>query len=266
MSKNLSIIVVPHDNAKTWNLKFSYRLLYVFMAMAVVLGAVIAVFLFTYGKVLIQAENSATLSRENRELKHQAAQMDSLRLELINLQAMSIQIKRMLGVDLSVADSMLVANLSPVAKSPAISADQHAEAVGTDEQRMMLEAMPSMWPIKGYVTRGYRITGGDKDPNFHSGIDIAAQRNTPIQAAAEGVVVVSKFDQTFGWVVEIDHGYGIGTLYGHNTRNLVNVGDRVARGKTIAFVGSTGKSTAPHLHFEIKKDGVPVDPNEYLLN
>jgi murein DD-endopeptidase MepM/ murein hydrolase activator NlpD len=67
-------------------------------------------------------------------------------------------------------------------------------------------------------------------------------------------------------MIEIDHGYGIYTLYGHHSRNLVNVGDRVARGGTIAFLGSTGKSTAPHLHFEIRKNGIPVDPKEYLLN
>jgi len=97
-------------------------------------------------------------------------------------------------------------------------------------------------------------------------MDIAAERGTPVLAAAEGVVETSRFDETYGWMVEIDHGYGIHTLYGHCTRNLVNVGDRVTRGKTIATVGSTGKSTAPHLHFEVRKNGVPVNPSDYLLD
>ena len=77
---------------------------------------------------------------------------------------------------------------------------------------------------------------------------------------------LSGFDETYGWMVEVDHGYGIRTVYGHNARNLVKAGDRVTRGTTIAFVGSTGKSTAPHLHFEVRENGVPVDPRKYLLN
>ena len=96
--------------------------------------------------------------------------------------------------------------------------------------------------------------------------DIAAKRNTAVQASAEGVVTKSEWDEAYGFVVVLDHGFGLTTLYGHNTRNVVKVGDRVARGQTIAFLGSTGKSTAPHLHFEVRKNGVSVDPREYLLN
>jgi murein DD-endopeptidase MepM/ murein hydrolase activator NlpD len=140
------------------------------------------------------------------------------------------------------------------------------EGVAEHEQRAMLDALPSIWPVKGYVTRRFRVTGGESNPDYHPGMDIAAERGTPVLAAADGVVEASHFDETYGWMVEIDHGYGISTLYGHCTRNLVNVGDRVTRGKTIATVGSTGKSTAPHLHFEVRKNGVSVDPEDYLLN
>jgi murein DD-endopeptidase MepM/ murein hydrolase activator NlpD len=97
-------------------------------------------------------------------------------------------------------------------------------------------------------------------------MDIAAKRNTPVRASAEGVVTESGWDETYGHLVVIDHGFGITTLYGHNSRNLVNVGDRVDRGQTIAFLGNTGKSTAPHLHFEVRKNDVPEDPRKYLLN
>jgi murein DD-endopeptidase MepM/ murein hydrolase activator NlpD len=266
MAKHISLIVVPHDDSKTWNFKFSYRLMYTFFILLLILVLVILVFVFNYGRVLYAAQQTSRLRAENRKLEYQAAQIDSLKLELINLQALSIQIKGMLGVGLSREDSLLVANFSPAAKSPAVPSDETGEGVGMREQRKMLDAMPSLWPVRGYTTRGFHITGGEKSEDYHPGIDIAATRNTPIKAAGEGLVVTSTYDDTYGHVVEIDHGYGIYTLYGHNDRNLVNVGDRVARGDPIAFLGSTGNSSAPHLHFEIRKNGIPVDPKKYLLD
>jgi len=264
--KTIDIMVVPHNKAKTWTFRVSYRLVYTFVTLtSLFLLAVIAV-IINYGHILVAAERGALLGRENARLRFQVAQVDSLKLELLNLRAMSIQIKGMLGVNLSVDDSLLVASLSPDVKSPTIGAEDVGEYAGAREQEVMLEALPSMWPVRGYVTRGFHTTGGEKNPTYHPGMDIAAERNTPVRASADGVVETSRYDETYGWLVEINHGYGIHTLYGHNTRNLVKVGDRVTRGITIAFVGSTGKSTAPHLHFEVQKNGVPVDPREYLLD
>jgi murein DD-endopeptidase MepM/ murein hydrolase activator NlpD len=265
MGKNFSIIVVPHDQSKTYNFKMSYRSLFSIATLLGILLIVVLVLSFTYGRLLVRAQQTVVLEHENEALREQVARVDSLQAELFSLQALSIQIKNMLGVAMSPEDSVLVANWSG-AQSPAIETEGDMENVGEGEQQQMLEALPSIWPVKGYVTRGFYITGGESNPSYHPGIDIAAERGTPVLAAAEGVVVTSRFDETYGWMVEIDHGYGISTLYGHCTRNLVEVGDRVTRGKTIATVGSTGKSTAPHLHFEVKKDGVPVNPNEYLLN
>jgi len=248
------------------NLRLSYRLLYTLVALLVI-GLISAVaFMFTYGQMLVAAERAAMLGRENAKLKHHVAQIDSLQLELLNLQAMGIQIKGMLGVEMSRDDSLLVANLSPDAQSPAIGDEDMADGVGVREQRNMLDALPSMWPVKSYVTRSFHVTGGDTHPDYHPGIDIAADTNTPVAVAADGVVESARMDETYGWLVTVDHGYGIHTLYGHNARNLVKKGDRVTRGQTVALVGSTGKSTAPHLHFEVRKNGVPVDPNEYLLH
>jgi murein DD-endopeptidase MepM/ murein hydrolase activator NlpD len=244
----------------------SYRLMYI-LGGIVALGIIAAIaFVFTYGRLLYAAERSAMLSRENARLKHQVAQIDSLKLELLNLQAMGIQIKGMLGVELSPDDSALVANLSPVANSPAIQFQEVNESMGTSEQRNMLESLPSLWPVNGYVTREFSVTGGEASPKYHPGMDIAVDKDTPIAAAADGLVETAGFDETYGWMVQIDHGYGIHTLYGHNSRNLVQQGDRVTRGQTVALVGSTGKSTAPHLHFEVRKNGVPVDPRDFLLH
>jgi len=265
MPKEFSVIIVPHDNRTTWNFRVSYRWLYAFAAFAVVGLIVGLAFVITYGRIATLAHRSLSMTRENRHLRQQLTQVDSLRVELLELQALGLQMKSMLGIPLSGADSALVASLSPDARSPSIPHREEG-GVGPGEQRLMLDSMPSIWPVKGYVTKEFQVTSGEKNPQYHPGMDIAAERSTPILAVADGIVEMSGFDETYGWMVEIDHGYGIRTVYGHNTRNLVNVGDRVTRGRTIAFVGSTGKSTAPHLHFEVRENGVPVDPRRYLLN
>ena len=266
MKKYLSLIVVPHDNAKMRNYKVSYTLLYTFASLVGITFVTIVLFVFTYGRVLYQAHQSLLLATENAQLMQRNAQIDSLRTELVKLQTMGIQLKNMLGVGLSYEDSILVANLSPIASSPAIAMADGVDDALRSEQQLFLKAIPSLWPIKGWVTREFYNTGGEKSPSYHPGMDIAAKRNTPVRASAEGVIVTAEWDETYGYMVVIDHGFGIFSLYGHNARNLVKVGDRVGRGQTIAFVGSTGQSTAPHLHFEVRKSGVPVDPRNYLLN
>ncbi len=266
MSKQFSVIVVPHDNRTTWNFRVSYRWAIAFVILATVGMIAGFAFVVTYGRVATAAHRSMTLTHENDALRTRLAEVDSLKVEMLRLHALGLQLKSMLGIALSPDDSTLVASLSPTDQSPSISFEEEAGAVGAGEQRLMLDSMPSMWPLKGFVTKEFHVTGGEKDPDYHPGMDIAAPRETPVFAVADGVVEMSGFDETYGWMVEIDHGYGLRSVYGHNSRNLVNVGDRVTRGKTIAFVGSTGKSTAPHLHFEVRENGVPVDPRKYLLN
>lgn len=266
MKRYLSLIVVPHDNANTRNYKISYRLLTTLAVTAVVVFVLMLIVLASYSTVAWKASQTLRLEKQNRQLLIQAAQVDSLKHELIQLQTMSIQIKKMLGVDLSPSDSILVAQLSSVVNSPVISEEMDDLDSEESEQKEVLQSVPSLWPVRGYITRSFFTTGGEKSADYHPGIDIAAKENTPIIASAAGVVVTSGWDDTYGNIVVIDHGFGIYTLYGHNSRNLVKVGDRVARGQTIAFVGSSGKSSAPHLHFEVRKHGLPVNPQKYLLD
>jgi murein DD-endopeptidase MepM/ murein hydrolase activator NlpD len=101
---------------------------------------------------------------------------------------------------------------------------------------------------------------------FHQGLDIANEEGTSVKAPADGVVVYSGWQGSYGKLVVLDHGYGYSTRYGHLQRCLVNVGQRVKRGQVIAFLGDTGRSTAPHLHYEIRVHGIPVDPLKYLKN
>lgn len=265
MPKEFSVIIVPHDNRTTWNFRIAYRWLYALAAFIIIGTLVGLTVMITYARVAKMAHTAATLNRENAQLRGKLAEVDSLRVELIELRALGLQMKHMLGIPLSPADSTLVASLAPTARTPAIS-DEEDGGVSSNEQQRMLEAMPTVWPVKGYVTKEFKVTGGERNPAYHPGMDIAAERETPVLVVADGIVEMSGFDETYGWMVEVDHGYGLRSVYGHNSRNLVQTGDRVTRGTTIAFVGSTGKSTAPHLHFEVRENGVPVDPRKYLLD
>ncbi len=124
-----------------------------------------------------------------------------------------------------------------------------------------------LWPTNStYITSpfGYRwhpILGGYR---FHSGIDIAGDYGDPIYAAASGVVIMARYYDGYGYTVIIDHGSGISTLYAHCSRILVRVGQSVLAGQEIAEIGSTGRSTGPHLHFEVRIDGKPVNPLHFL--
>jgi murein DD-endopeptidase MepM/ murein hydrolase activator NlpD len=133
------------------------------------------------------------------------------------------------------------------------------------ERAQMLRSIPSFWPVRGYITKSYNVAGGPSDEDYHPGIDLGVDRGTPVRAAASGYVDEAGWDDTYGYYIRIDHGYGIKTLYGHNDRLVVMRGERVGRGQTIAYSGNTGRSSAPHVHFEVTKDNVNVDPLKYLL-
>ena len=135
-----------------------------------------------------------------------------------------------------------------------------------NDQRSMVGAKPAGWPIKGWLTSGF---GMRKSPftgkrKMHEGYDIAARTGTPIFSTADGVVSKSETVPGYGKLVVIEHGYGYRTYYGHNSKNLVRAGQRVVRGQQIAKVGNTGRSTGSHVHYEIRRNGVPVNPKSFL--
>jgi murein DD-endopeptidase MepM/ murein hydrolase activator NlpD len=135
-----------------------------------------------------------------------------------------------------------------------------------EDKRSLYASTPSVWPVRGWVTSpfGNRTSPFSGILKFHEGMDIAAQTGTPVVAPADGVIIKAGFSTGYGNMVEISHGYGIRTIFGHNTRLNVKAGQRVRRGDVVSYVGDTGTSTGPHLHYEVRVNGLPVNPVRYL--
>jgi len=135
-----------------------------------------------------------------------------------------------------------------------------------EADQALSRAAPSIWPLAGWLSSGYgqRKDPFDGSPEFHAGLDIAADRGTPVRATADGTVQTAGFNGNYGNAVLVDHGYGISTRFGHLSRLGVRPGQAVRRGAVIGFVGSTGRATSPHLHYEILLNGRPINPLNLL--
>ena len=135
------------------------------------------------------------------------------------------------------------------------------------ENRDALASMPSIWPVVGFISSSF---GGRSSPfggggQFHKGLDISNRMGTPVLAPAQGAVILAARDGAYGNSVEINHGGGIVTKYGHMQRWAVQPGQWVKRGEIIGYIGMSGRTTGPHLHYEVRLNGVPVNPMRYIL-
>jgi murein DD-endopeptidase MepM/ murein hydrolase activator NlpD len=130
-------------------------------------------------------------------------------------------------------------------------------------QQLKLSGTPASWPVRGSITDrfGWRFSPFGRGSESHSGLDISASFGAPVQATADGHVVYAGPQGGYGNLIEIDHGFGLATRYGHLSRISVRIGDHVNRGSMIGAVGTTGRSTGPHCHYEVRLHGVPVNPS-----
>ncbi|MDT8317939.1 MAG: M23 family metallopeptidase [bacterium] len=137
-----------------------------------------------------------------------------------------------------------------------------------EDKKSLLASTPSIWPVRGWITSGFgkRVSPFTGTWKMHDGIDIATRTGTTIVAPADGRVMFAGIESGYGKLLVIDHGYGVVTRYGHNSEIFARQGDIVKRGVKVAAVGTTGRSTGPHVHYEVRVNGVPVNPKNYILN
>lgn len=135
-----------------------------------------------------------------------------------------------------------------------------------ESQQALARATPSIWPIAGWLSSGFgnRSDPFTGQPDFHAGLDISADKGTPVRATADGVVELAAYNGNYGNCIMISHGFGIGTRFGHLSGYAVGVGQKVKRGDVIGYVGSTGRATSSHLHYEILLNGSPINPLRLL--
>lgn len=247
--RRLSFIIVPHGDLETRTYDVSYRALKGLLVAGFLLVTMFIIMAATWWFVLTQAARVTGLESEVARLEEERARVAALAQDLAQAEQQYARVRQLLGVEGGSASQDVV--LPPLrAHGPGV------EPVSGQS------SWPSAWPLArpGFITQ----TRNDVAEGRHPGLDIAVAADTYIRAAGSGLVRDAGMDEVYGYFILIDHGDGLETMYGHASRLFVAAGDRVERSEVIALTGSTGQSTAPHLHFEVRKDGHPVDPLTYV--
>lgn len=220
------------------------------------------------------AENLELVERQKREIEALKSQKEKQQAELeIALEAKLALVKRLSNDEALYAQTIEDQKredreVEALIKRKQEEAKKAAEEAARAKQQVVYTGGVVAWPLSGYsyISSGYgpRTSPINGKSEFHTGIDIPAPTSTAISAAEGGTVIYSGSKGGYGLCVIVDHGNGMSTLYAHCSKLLVSEGDKVTRGQTIAKVGSTGNSTGPHLHFEVRIGGVHKNPTNYL--
>lgn len=260
----VTIMLIPHSNTKPLNLKIPS------------IGIIISVILWMVGTgyVLSIAVKAVEYRKMKDELAYYSGQFVELRATMAALKKAESEFRRLfsLGSKEKVLENVhhtdsgsidIEALRSQIQKTVGNVAEIREYLI---QQKDIYLAMPRGWPATGNVTspygrREHPVHGGDE---FHSGIDISAPPGTPVHATADGVVSFSGWNGGSGNLVVLEHGFGFSSFFAHNKKNTVTVGQRVKRGDVVAYAGSTGNATGPHIHYEIWKDGKPVNPKPFI--
>lgn len=219
-------------------------------------GILIVIAAVVFAPIARQAALVPSLTREINQLRDENLQVRELATTLGRLETTYSQVRTMMGGEIVQARPSVFHASLPVATAI------QAALPGVESAFDGTRSRPLTWPLRevGFVTREYV----DDGPDEHPGIDVAVSMETPIRAAASGIVREVGVDSIYGRYVLVDHADGYQTIYGHSSRTLVSVGDSVVTGDVVGLTGSTGRSTAPHLHFEIRLNGRSVDPRQII--
>ena len=302
LGQEFTIMIIPHGHEEPYAFRLSQRSVqWAGIALIVLLISSISL-VYSLRQTKLQLANYHGLLAENRQQQEHilflARQTTELQGQLTEIQALDNSIRTMMRLTPAAATSTATrptetlgterdSRLSLLNRGTSLAAtilrtqqsiEEIKEAIPETEdslqdlerkvelQRRREAATPSLWPTDGELTSGF---GRRRSPfggswEHHEGVDIAAARGTSVFAAANGVVRVAGWNGGYGNAVFIDHGFGMSTVYAHLHRINVRVGQQVTKGQQVGLVGSTGRSTAPHLHYEVRVNGQAVNPLRFL--
>lgn len=286
-----TLIIVPHAKAKFRKLQVSVKLAKWAGGVGVVLALAVTGILAHYTWISAEVHELRHLRAQNADLlvKTREYEKDSavLKAKVALLQNMVTKLGVMAGIEQSLPDPKVggvggVSSAESVAPSldPGLAVrtmDQNVSSLTERstrleafyrDQKVLLASTPSIWPVRGYLSAsfGNRIDPFTGQWDFHSGIDVSTPVGARVQSPADGVVVATGNKGAYGNAITIDHGYGIVTQYGHLDHFNVRPGQRVHRGDVIGFVGNTGRSTGPHLHYEVWVRDQAQNPIQFILD
>lgn len=285
-----TLIIVPHAKARFRRIQVPVKLMKWAGGVAGILALAVLGIVIHYSWISVKlyelhrlrAENSALVAKA-KDYEENAGKLQS---KMERLQTMVTKLGVMAGLEQSLPDSR-VGGVGGVPSTESFAPTLEVGSLGTmdrnvstltersarleafyRDQTALLSSTPSVWPVRGYLSASF---GNRLDPftgqrDFHSGIDISTPTGTRVHAPADGVVVSCADKGAYGNTVMIDHGYGTVTRYGHLASFGVRPGQRVRRGDVIGFVGSTGRSTGPHLHYEVWVRDQAQNPVHYILD
>lgn len=264
LSTTVTIMLVPHSRRGSLNFRMPYALLGLLVIFAGV-GAIYTISL-TYHAVdfYVMKQKYTRMTGQFQEMKTTLDSLKQSESEFKRIFSLGSRKKVLDAMDTQKNDGSIdIEELKLQVAESMASVTEIREYMA--RERDVYRATPQGLPVEGRLSSGFgmRVHPRYGRRQFHSGIDLSAERGTPVHATADGIVSFSGWSKGSGNIVVIEHGQGLSTVYAHNTKNLIKVGQTVKRGQEIATTGSTGVSTGPHVHYEIWKNGECVNPETF---
>jgi len=281
-----TLFVASSRGGKMRHIRVPFYALYALAGLAVVGGITVAAALGSYTRLLWKAGNynallrkQGTLERQFHQLQQSASETDQ---RLSSLQSLATEVAMTYGFIRLRNSPFAVAQPLAASDGSFDNSLQQFEFLESNSPRLSLTAgrmsllaapglgeisfTPSLWPVIGRITGsfGERLDPFSGEGAFHTGVDISSQYGDGVRAAADGVVTHSELHAGYGRLVVVDHGFGVATWYGHLSSFSVAPGMRIKRGDLVGYVGVSGRTTGPHVHYEVRINGAPVNPMRYL--
>jgi murein DD-endopeptidase MepM/ murein hydrolase activator NlpD len=305
-NQSYTIMILPNPASKTYRFSISKKALKIVVGSTSLLTVLILVFLVQYALMMGKMMELNSLRQETKAQKVQiqtfAQNIEGIKQQMTRLREFDAKLRMITDIGLPKERTQLLgmggtqepvledylntptpeesdlrggllhgierdlSYLQNEAAQQEVSFQELASAV--KNKQSMWASTPSVWPVRGWLTSGFgnRISPFTGGVMQHNGIDIATRMDTPVMAPAAGIVSYVGYHNGLGKMLKINHGYGIQTIYGHLSKFNTQSGHRIKRGEVIAYVGNTGLSTGPHLHYEVVVNNIPVNPMKYILN